>query len=42
MNLEIMFILALATGRTLVLPPPVPMYLLNVCILLLMVNGFPK
>jgi len=29
MNLENMFILALATGRTLVLPPPVPMYLLN-------------
>mmetsp|Transcript_5995 Transcript_5995/g.7636 ORF Transcript_5995/g.7636 Transcript_5995/m.7636 type:complete len:605 (+) Transcript_5995:30-1844(+) len=29
MNLEIIFILAAATGRTLVLPPPVPMYLLN-------------
>lgn len=29
MNLENMFILAATTGRILVLPPPVPMYLLN-------------
>ena len=29
MNMEIVFIIAAATGRTLVLPPPVPVYLLS-------------
>ena len=29
MSLEIIFIMALALGRTLVLPPPMPLYLLN-------------
>lgn len=30
MNLEFMFIFAAATGRTLVLPPAAPLYLMNV------------
>ena len=32
MNLEFMFIFAAATGRTIVLPPDVPLYLMNVSI----------
>jgi hypothetical protein len=31
MSMEVMFVIAAVTGRTLVLPPKTPLYLLQVC-----------